>query len=552
MPALPSFSSPSDDAFDHLLDDCSRLYMTAPAQALATAGRALASLGVPPDPARAARALQARGLAQHHCGRHAEGSADLRQALDVAPPGDLRLRAQMLRGLSQGSELLGALDDALAWALQALDAAHRHGDPLLIADVLLSVGVACSRCGDVAGGLAHYEQVLAHFESVGDTRRCVRVLNNMAINCKNLGRHDESAAHFQRALAMAGTLGDDGMRAVLRSNLGETLWRQGRLDEACQVLRAALADLGPGGYVGGEINAHVTLGRVLLARGDAGAAQAELERALELARASGNRNYTALAHQTLAELHKAAGRFDLALAHHEDFHAAERLQFNEDSDRKLTALRVQLEVAEARHEAEVQRLKRVELAHAHAQLQALHAALLAADEEKSRLLVRLDAQSRTDALTGLANRRQLDERLAEELARAQRNGHPLSVAMCDLDDFKRINDRFGHAVGDAVLRQVGQLLRERCRGTDLVARYGGEEFCIAFLDSDAAHAASACEALRSAVAAHDWQALHPQLQVTLSIGLAQAAPAGEHHALLSEADTCLYRAKHDGKNRVHA
>ena len=539
-----------------LLDRAGELFMSAPTQALALADEALAQLPLlEGGAASAAHALarRARGIALHYAGRHADGHAELNRALAVTPDTDLGLRSRVLRALSMGCELHGAVDAALAWAKQSLDAARRQDEQRLIRDALLSVGIAHSRAGDVEAGLAHFHQVLALFEAGGDSAGCMSVLNNMGINCKNLGRHADAIAHFERGLAFASNVGDVAASAVLRSNLGEPLLALGRLDEARHELAAALDALASCGYREAEINARVTHGRVLFALGERDAAQAELERALAAADATGGRNYAARAHHTLAELHKAAGRFETALRHHEAYHAAERAQFNADSHKAINSLRVQLEVADARHEAELHRLKHVEIAQAHDELKVLHAALLAADNEKSALLVRLAEQSRTDALTGLANRRWLDERLADELQRSRRHGKPLAVAMCDLDFFKRINDRFGHATGDEVLRRVAAILRERCRGTDLIARYGGEEFCIAFLEADAEHAARGCEALRAAVAAHDWPSVHPALEVTLSIGISDQQDARNEldaHALLSDADMHLYRAKRDGKNCV--
>jgi diguanylate cyclase (GGDEF)-like protein len=101
-----------------------------------------------------------------------------------------------------------------------------------------------------------------------------------------------------------------------------------------------------------------------------------------------------------------------------------------------------------------------------------------------------------------------------------------------------------------VLRRVASILRERCRSTDLVARYGGEEFCIAFLETDAAQAARTCEALRHAVASHDWGSVHSGLAVTLSIGVSDDAALATTEPLLADADKHLYQAKHEGKNRV--
>jgi len=541
---------------DDLLGRAGELFMSAPNQALALADEALALLPPLEDAATSAPhalARRARGIALHYAGRHADGHAELNRALAVAPEADLGLRSRVLRALSMGCELHGAVDAALAWAKEALDAARRQDDQRLIRDALLSVGIAHSRAGDVEAGLVHFQQVLALFEAGGEDAGCMSVLNNMGINCKNLGRHADAIAHFERGLIFAGKVGDVAASAVLRSNLGEPLLALGRLAEAQRELTAALDALAGCGYREAEINARVTHGRVLLALGDEPAAQAELERALSAAESTGGRNYAARAHHTLAELHKAAGRFEAALRHHEAFHAAERAQFNAESDKAIRSLRVQLEVADARHEAELHRLKHVEIAQAHDELKALHAALLAADDEKTALLERLAEQSRTDALTGLANRRWLDERLADELQRSRRHQTPLAVAMCDLDFFKRINDRYGHAIGDEVLRRVAAILRERCRGTDLIARYGGEEFCIAFLEADAEHAARSCEALRAAVAAHDWAGVHPALEVTLSIGISDQRDQREGpdpHKLLADADMHLYRAKRDGKNCV--
>jgi len=541
---------------EQLIAEAANNYTAASNHAIALAEQALAAWAALPlepraaHPALHARCLRAHGLALHYAGRHADGRAALIAALAAVPAGDLEQRSSVMRALSIGCELMGDIDDAVDWATQALAAAREHGGSRLITDALLSLGISYSRAGDAAAGLLQFEQVLALFEADANQFGCMSVLNNMGINCKNLARHTDSVRHFERSLALAESLDDAAASATVRTNLGEALLLIGRTGDARQALAAAVAALATTGNVDAETNARVNLGRVLLAGGDAPAARAELEHALQLCEVSGGRNHAARAHLALAELHKEAGRFDLALQHHERFHAAERAQFNEASDRRIAALRVQREVADARHEAEVHQLKHVQIATAHAELQELHAALTAADAEKNLLLARLAEQTRTDALTGLANRRRLDEWLAHEVARARRHGHPLAVAMCDLDFFKRINDRLGHATGDTVLRTVARLLSERCRATDLVARYGGEEFCIAFPQTGGAAAAQLCEALREAVADFDWASVHPELAVTLSIGLSDDPSLSSHERLLADADTHLYRAKRDGKNRV--
>jgi diguanylate cyclase (GGDEF)-like protein len=167
--------------------------------------------------------------------------------------------------------------------------------------------------------------------------------------------------------------------------------------------------------------------------------------------------------------------------------------------------------------------------------------------EKSLQLERLAEQ---DTLTGLYNRRHADGFLGREIAHAARDGHPLGIALADIDHFKQINDEHSHGVGDRVLERVARIFAGRMRESDLVARYGGEEFLFCFAGSDETEAARRCEDLRAAVEGEDWARLSPGLRVTLSIGLAMLRDEADATAVLSRADTCLYQAKRLGRNRV--
>ena len=543
----------SRTAFDAAIAQARALFSVAPQEAVAQAHNALAVLAAMPDGGSAGQQALGRwalGLAQSCAGQHAPGIAELQRALDLVPADAMPLRCRVLRALSIAHEHLGGLEAALDWALQALEAARAEQDPKLLADALLTPGVARSRSGDAETGLQHFSEVLALVEAGDDRQMLVSVLNNIGINCKNLGRHDEAVLHLTRSIALARELNQDAMAATAASNLGEPLWKLGRLDEARQVLGEAAQTLAAAGYRGSETHARVMLGQVLLAGGDTGAAQTELEQALQIAQQTDSINHVAAAHLALSSLHKAGARHEQALQHHEAYHAAERRQYNDESARQVHALHVQHDLAQARHDAQTHRLRHIEIQRAHDELKTLHEALLEADREKTRLLTQLEELSRSDALTGLANRRRLDERLGEEFERARRQSGTLAVAMCDLDNFKRINDQLGHATGDAVLRGVADLLRRHCRSIDVVARYGGEEFCIVFVDADGRAAQQACELLRAAVQGFDWRTLHPQLAVTISIGVADDLTLPGHEPLVAAADTQLYEAKRRGKNRV--
>jgi diguanylate cyclase (GGDEF)-like protein len=185
------------------------------------------------------------------------------------------------------------------------------------------------------------------------------------------------------------------------------------------------------------------------------------------------------------------------------------------------------------------------------------------NKEKAKLLVQVKGQSeayeklsKEDALTGLANRRELTRFLLLELERARRSQRPLCVVLADLDKFKSVNDEFSHAVGDDVLRVVGEILRSGSRAIDMVSRYGGEEYAIVLPDTDINEARLLCERLRGDIEKFAWCTIRPSLSVTMSFGIATAvfvnaaSPVFNHDKLLDAADAELYNAKRAGRNRI--
>ena len=169
-----------------------------------------------------------------------------------------------------------------------------------------------------------------------------------------------------------------------------------------------------------------------------------------------------------------------------------------------------------------------------------------------RLLDLLATKAQHDGLTGLWNRAYLNDRLAAEVARADRYGLPLSLVLADVDRFKSINDRFGHPFGDDVLRHVAATLRSVSRTEDVVCRYGGEEFAVVAVGTDPAGGAVLAERLRLAVRGLTLAVGPDPVLVTASFGVAAVAGADTSTPalLLAEADRCLYDAKRTGRDRV--
>ena len=179
--------------------------------------------------------------------------------------------------------------------------------------------------------------------------------------------------------------------------------------------------------------------------------------------------------------------------------------------------------------------------------------LVAANAELAETATRLERLAVTDPLTGLFNRRYLDQALAFEVTRQKRGRRPFSTAMIDVDSFKHYNDAHGHPAGDEVLVQLARVLQDNVRASDVVARVGGEELVVVFLDVDAEGAMRAAEKLRAAVAAHPFPrgSTQPLGHVSISVGVAAWPRDGETaEDVLAAADRALYASKARGRDRV--
>jgi len=170
--------------------------------------------------------------------------------------------------------------------------------------------------------------------------------------------------------------------------------------------------------------------------------------------------------------------------------------------------------------------------------------------ENARLHDEVRRQATTDELTSLVNRRRFIEALEIELERAKMFGTPLSVVLADLDDFKRINDSFGHHAGDYALRAFGELLRDHVRDVDVAGRIGGEEFAVFLPETGLEAAAAVASRMREALASTRITLPEgAQIRLTASFGIAESASGQSTDELLRQADAALYEAKRGGKNR---
>jgi len=182
----------------------------------------------------------------------------------------------------------------------------------------------------------------------------------------------------------------------------------------------------------------------------------------------------------------------------------------------------------------------------------MRARLVSQKEALREALRRIGELASRDELTGLVNRRQMGQLLSTEELRSQRSGRPMSLCLIDLDHFKAVNDRFGHAVGDEVLQGMAKAVLPCLRGSDVLARWGGEEFLLLFPDTARAEAAAVVERVRLQLSQAQVSALQPALRITLSAGLTDHLGGGGEpwSGALDRADDAMYEAKRLGRNQV--
>lgn len=508
------------------------------AQGIDLAERAAANATAP---AQQAAALRVKANLCMRAGRNEDAAAAYERACCLLDDtGHDALLCETLTDLTLIYVLLGLHGEALHAIGRSREIAARLGDPRLLYWALNRTGVVHNSLGDAAAADFVMRDALALADNLGPHEKFC-ILNNIADNIHCMV--SPSAAQLAEGIALAGqalSLVSDGrqpyQRALALGNLGFLLALTGDFPGSLAALQDALALARTHGHQNLVLMNDHFIARVKLLQGETEDAIARLQNILPEAERQAEKPVLGRIHMQLSAALEAAGETAMALTHYKRAHAIEREYNTAVATSRTRMLGDVLALEKSKIEAERARLE----------AERLRVQSAALELEKREL----HAKANQDSLTGLHNRRYADSALAALFARAAAENLPLCVALCDLDRFKLINDNFGHATGDAVLRQAGKILAGHARASDLIARYGGEEFLIVFVNSDLAPAAAACERLRGAIATYPWSTIAEHLTVTTSIGLALADPATPPETALAAADKLLYRAKQSGRDNV--
>ena len=513
------------------------------ARELATQSLAFARAGR--DPHAEAKSLLCLAHGDRLVSRHRDAHrASQRAAHLFRKAGDVAGEVNALTTVAHTAANLGRSEEAVEVALLAVRLAQSLPVGPLHVLACNYLGVAHFLAKDHAKGEAAFERALAL------AARCTPAVNTFQVRCNQLWSEGTRLFFERDASGRMPAVGRMAMR-----------------HQACaELMKAGAAGaLTEGQGVSTHANWHFTTGLLACWQGDLDRAEAEADAGREWARRYGVVTWLDV-QEAWVRTEAAWARRDwpraddwvermaaLAVqAEHEEFACASHL------------LAAQLRAARGDHRGALDELRRLRRREQQIRIESLASrervvqwqldvrrteVSLRAEQNNSRRFAQLAGQ---DALTGIANRRRFEERLGRMLAARRDSREPLCVALIDVDRFKSVNDGFSHQAGDDVLRTLADLFVAEVRADDLAARLAGDEFVLILAGADLGHAERICERVRQGVERFPWAAIAPGLQVTVSVGAAQAQDDDSIESLLHRSDAAMYAVKRSRGDRAAA
>lgn len=484
-----------------------------------------------------------------------------------------------LRRLGDLYYFLTDFDTAVAYYLSARETFSRLARSgktpkasLHLAHLHAAIGNVLNAMGDVAEARTAYESAVKAYTALNYPLGVAGATYNLGLVVQASGNLDEAMALYRQAEKVARELDDPYLESLALSSEASVHLARRELEHARELVHRSLQLCQHSQRPRGILDNLLKLARIELAASNPREASDLLEQAEALALKLGDKLLQAEALQLRAQAAENTGAPAQALQLFRQATAIREQVRSNESSARINKLRIAYEIKEKEQRiALLEANQRWERAFRWGLLAmlALAASLLAVLGSRYRLRVkterliasknreleaayrRVDELSRTDELTQLPNRRAIVELLAQEEKRAQRGDHVFSLVLCDLDDFKKFNDTFGHECGDFVLAEMAARLRSHLRASDTVARWGGEEFLLLLPDTDLSGACVLADKLRQAVASVPFRWQGHELALTATFGVYECRQGSASEAI-RRADQAMYQGKRAGKNCVIA
>jgi diguanylate cyclase (GGDEF)-like protein len=460
-------------------------------------------------------------------------------------------RSMMLNVIAGCHSSRGDSPEAFAYLYQALRESHAsrgHGFDVVL---LCNLAHELLQLGDYYEALKYIDEGIERCRSMSNSHLLGVLLLNRVLCLTDLDRPDEAMEEVARLSDLLGeTARADSVETCAVMALAAL--RAGRSEEAARLCRTAEEAVSEETLAEEALALIIAHAEVLRTRGEMKQAIDVLDGAEPLPAEALTLRARCLFFQTRAAALEACGDAERALADLRRWQSLHQDRALMASKGRYQAASLQTELLRLQKQRDESESRRRASERAKAELEEINGKLSQKVREVESLQAALQDQAVRDFLTGLYNRRYLNDVLPPMLALAQRHDEPLAVAVVDLDHFKEVNDEYGHAAGDRVLATFGKLLRARMRRSDIACRYGGEEFCVLMPRTTAPVARAKLEQILRA-----WRAMRFDLGgklltgASFSVGIAESTSTpGNAETLLNAADHCALLAKRKGRGRV--
>jgi diguanylate cyclase (GGDEF)-like protein len=475
----------------------------------------------------------------------------------------LDLQEAVLNNLGLVYFKMGNLEEALAAHQRSLSLKETRGNRAGIAKSLTNIGIIHRNLGHGQIALECHQKSLDYYREVDDRRGVSQCLLNIGLVHEDLGNHDQALDFQRKALKIKQQIKDYYGMSICYSNIGDILLMNHEPESALENYHKALAiveELWDKWQIS-HLSLVIAEASIQLNRFED--AEVFLEQGLKIAREIDSKDQIAEYFLQYSQFYELKGNFSEALAQYREYISVRDSRLAEKHLQTMRELRTgfdiekrSLEAKLSLERAENERIRNGELVNRNIDLVKTNLRLLEANEliqkqhrELSEVYDRLEQLARFDPLTNLANRRFFHERVVMEKERAERTGKSFILILADIDNFRSINDQYGHDIGDYVLVAIGQTFKEALRKQDFIARWGGEEIIVLLPETNIDGGAVVAEKLRDAVASRKFFADGTEFPVTMTFGYCVYHGGVSISECIKKADEAVLVGKQTGKNR---